>query len=721
MNRRPISNKFARQQEDQQDDNRLRAVNPTFHVTKFSLQPYIDGNGSPFYTGDLTPAKYLSTSNMIEKTLAGGTHELLNRMGYGLSLGGSTIEHGADFLETYAGNEEKQRTALRSFGIADVCDFFASRKGKEFVKAMHFFNDRNDIDRNEDSVRSNVKHFLRFIMDEPEKKAKVFRRLAIASAKMYIMAMELLAQVSCASDMERWQSSVANSQKAQPPGVRRWLKGDGDDVGHLVEALTDSYEKQKLTSKMRGGGGLSEDDEEEEDRDRHGKKRGKKNRTSRKRKSQKLDSDSDSSGDKDGEEDSDEAPPRRKRSKRARAQPPSESSDADDETKRSKKQGGGSPSRHKDKTGASSDGEESRKEGCSGNRGRQTSDKGKKAERKDESTMKNAADTPFELPDVDDEELKTMQMQELSETWGSKALHQALQTIEDWQKNINGIKAVAPSAPKLKMFFTEIPEKVRKGTRLHHVQMSIQERERLTRGQVEAVLKEMQSIVKTLQEASRSREEEDGKDLGGDVTLGTSMKKPAHAIDEALKHQPDETYDEAASASKGNKARMQGGNAQAESDCALPNETDEGRGKGTQSLRLVSQSWGLEAVHSARRTVTEWQNNIDGGRTVAPSAQKIKKFLEKTPDMVLDGTNLRKVLKTINDRLPKSQTKAVLSEIDAILLTLEDAGAGAKEKASSEKDVTAGYGHTAQQEGQGVDFSEGQTNVETVVDDEDVE
>lgn len=249
------------------NDYKLAPVDPAWTVAKFSIRPSLDSTGSPFY-GNQTPREYLSTQNMLRKVIAGGSHEACNRLGFALSMGGSTIQNGSDFILKYLGQREgangkRDQDFLQSSGLVDIAHALEEADGLQWREAMEFFNEATDVDRTEDLVHKHARRWVRFVTDRSEALLPAFRRLAMASSKLYIYAMEALVQFTLASDIAKWQDHMMPSRQRQVPAVRRWLSGEPDDLKALVGALADSYMEQKMAGKKKRAVNSLSDGEED--------------------------------------------------------------------------------------------------------------------------------------------------------------------------------------------------------------------------------------------------------------------------------------------------------------------------------------------------------------------------------------------------------------------------------------------------------------------------
>ena len=260
------------------DAKKLYAVDPSHAAVKWSIRPYLDKRGSPFF-GDVSTNAFLSERHMMENVLTGGSSEWCNRLGYAMSLGGSTIQGGAQFVAQYCTPKDGESPAnvearaFHSFGLADLGRMLSEPDGAAFVKAMTYLNDDTDRDRTEEQVAVQVKRVLRFLKKDTDAKAACFRRVVNMSAKLYVLGMELLSETYLVNDVAAWQDKVRTTKTAQPPGVQKWLRSDADELSKLVHALVDSCSSQKLNKGAVVDGNLSED-EVPQPRDRKRRRRG---------------------------------------------------------------------------------------------------------------------------------------------------------------------------------------------------------------------------------------------------------------------------------------------------------------------------------------------------------------------------------------------------------------------------------------------------------------
>lgn len=225
-------------------------VDPAWSVAKYSIRPSLDSTGGPFY-GAETSWEYLSTKNMLRKVIACGSHEACNRLGVALSSGGSTIQHGSNYILRYLGhvNETdgiRDEDFLQSTGLLDIVRVLQEPDGLQWREAMEFFNEASDAERTDEMVHEHARRWLRFVQDRSETLLPAFRRLAIASSKLYIYSMEAVVQLTLAGDIANWQNHMRPTGRWQVPAVHRWLSAEPADSNALVDALAESYLEQVL-------------------------------------------------------------------------------------------------------------------------------------------------------------------------------------------------------------------------------------------------------------------------------------------------------------------------------------------------------------------------------------------------------------------------------------------------------------------------------------------
>ena len=181
-------------------------------------------------------------------------------MGFGLSMGGSSIEHGAKWLKNYG--EKPAEDVLKSFGVSTMHEMFKSDAGKKYVEAMAFMNGENSNPRSEEDLRMHLKRWLRYLTTDADDKIKAAKRLVSASSTLYVFALEHLVQLLLANNVEQWQDIMAPTKDFQATAVKTWFRKEPDNAKALVEALVHSYIDQKMSKRSeRTNHMLSDDDD----------------------------------------------------------------------------------------------------------------------------------------------------------------------------------------------------------------------------------------------------------------------------------------------------------------------------------------------------------------------------------------------------------------------------------------------------------------------------
>jgi len=181
-------------------------------------------------------------------------------MGFGLSMGGSSIEHGAKWLKNYG--EKPAEDVLKSFGVSTMHEMFKSDAGKKYVEAMAFMNGENSNPRSEEDLRMHLKRWLRYLTTDADDKIKAAKRLVSASSTLYVFALEHLVQLLLANNVEQWQDIMAPTKDFQARAVKTWFRKEPDNAKALVEALVHSYIDQKMSKRSeRTNHMLSDDDD----------------------------------------------------------------------------------------------------------------------------------------------------------------------------------------------------------------------------------------------------------------------------------------------------------------------------------------------------------------------------------------------------------------------------------------------------------------------------
>ena len=90
-----------------------------------------------FIEGELRPVASLSQKRPLEYSLKSGSTEWRNRLGYALSLGGRTVQHGAKHKVRYMSNNDRVdesafKKTFQFFGYDEMMRMFNSPECKLF-------------------------------------------------------------------------------------------------------------------------------------------------------------------------------------------------------------------------------------------------------------------------------------------------------------------------------------------------------------------------------------------------------------------------------------------------------------------------------------------------------------------------------------------------------------------------------------------------------------
>jgi len=426
---------------DSDQPKKLIPVAPSYALGKSIIRPQLDGVGAPFYA-KVSVNKFLSAKNMLESKLHPGAHELCNRMGFGLSLGGSSIEHGAKWLKNYG--EKPAADVLKSFGVSTMHEMFQSDAGKKYVAAMAFMNGENSDLRSEEDLRMHLKRWLRYLTTESDEKIKAAKRLVSASSTLYVFALEHLAQLLLANNVEQWQEIMAPTKDFQSTAVKTWFRKEPENVRALVEALAQSYIEQKMNKKSERTNHMLSDDDDDKDEDHKASRgRGKRERSPA------------------GESESESKPRRRRKSGTAAVEVRCGLSDSDVE-------GAGVSKKSVTKRPAPD----------------------KKADAKTKAAKKECFVMPADddaSSDTDTEKDKLDPILEISMIWTLEAAKDAVVTVETWATKI-GDKKDGPNIHKIRDLLSKTPEVALAHMGLSGMVTDLANKDRLGKNQMKPLL-----------------------------------------------------------------------------------------------------------------------------------------------------------------------------------------------------------------------------------------
>ena len=232
-------------------------VEPYLHLPKASLVAYaIDG--CPFYVSrDKTEKQFLSLG-VVAKSRSVVNSEMLKRPEYGLSMMCSSVEGASTYLAKYGGDW------MAKSGLEEMKTLFAEDSGKSFLKAAEFLNmDNKDLKRDADGVVEHTKHMVDWMQTDAANKAKIMRKVAMSSARLYLGSMALLEGLALADNKAHWTANIPKT--GQTPEMKAWLKNPNSSTS-MAAALCSVVKRriQQVAARKRKASALSDDDEEPE-------------------------------------------------------------------------------------------------------------------------------------------------------------------------------------------------------------------------------------------------------------------------------------------------------------------------------------------------------------------------------------------------------------------------------------------------------------------------
>ena len=117
-------------------------------------------------------------------------------------------------------------------------------------------NTENEMPRDDKATAEHVKNYLAFLKDDSGDKAKTARRVAMASARLYLSSMALLEQMALLEKPESWAKKIAPLD-GQTAEVRAWVKKPKS--AEKLEAALASCLKARDKKRKRAEADLSED------------------------------------------------------------------------------------------------------------------------------------------------------------------------------------------------------------------------------------------------------------------------------------------------------------------------------------------------------------------------------------------------------------------------------------------------------------------------------
>ena len=198
-----------------------------------ALAPYPSDDGNPFCSETLGPEEFLAERNIAESRNAHDC-EWLHRPGAAVAFTAAAVRAGLHDLKARDNNDNN--TMERCTSWLQTCPGFV-----EAIKALDVGNP--DPADNRD-VRSNMSSFVSGLRNIKAKDRKAFERLALRSARLYLLAMNLLEAMDLVRHPKLFAKKMKETNKEEniSEEMAGWLKHP-DDHKKLKEMLTKAWTK----------------------------------------------------------------------------------------------------------------------------------------------------------------------------------------------------------------------------------------------------------------------------------------------------------------------------------------------------------------------------------------------------------------------------------------------------------------------------------------------
>ena len=228
---------------------RVHAPDPSARWPKFALSPYAN-EGCPFYTKGEDESKFLRPA-AIAATRSPGNSEWCARPGFALSESAANVEMGTEVLQSYFASAACFAEHFDGLGFKGLATALETAEGKAFMAACSRLNKRNQTEHTSESLAHDVKAWHDFLSDNSEAKARMARKLAMVSGRLYLFAMDFLEQLALVSEPAAFAKAMKTLDVDQPlTAVVAWLK-DPDETKKLLKMLAATY-KDQVVPKTKG-------------------------------------------------------------------------------------------------------------------------------------------------------------------------------------------------------------------------------------------------------------------------------------------------------------------------------------------------------------------------------------------------------------------------------------------------------------------------------------
>ena len=194
---------------------------------------------------------HADTYGLICFTRSPGNSERRARQGFALSESAANVEMGTEVLQSYFASAAFFAEHFDGLGFKGLATALETAEGKAFMAACNRLNKRNQTEHTSESLAHNVKAWHDFLSDNSEAKARMARKLAMVSGRLYLFAMDFLEQLALVSEPSAFAKAMKTLDVDQPlTAVVAWLK-DPDEPKKLLKMLAATY-KDQVVPKTKG-------------------------------------------------------------------------------------------------------------------------------------------------------------------------------------------------------------------------------------------------------------------------------------------------------------------------------------------------------------------------------------------------------------------------------------------------------------------------------------
>lgn len=256
----PFNKKFSKKGGHKKSSSSEFIVPKWKFFGKYALSAYPDETGSPLYIGDADSEAAFLGKGKIVATRSNENTEMMNRIGFAISMGASSFEAGIEAIDKYVpdvlGDADVEK--LQKCGLASVKEILGTEDGKAFVKAAGTLNIGTKKKPTEDAVKEAIAAYVNFLKDENGQKRKALSRVAGFSARLYLMSMTMLEHLDLHEHKKKWCKGLSGKLSAS---ARAWKAepADADKMSAaLVAAFLNKVQQNKAPKKKRN---LSDDED----------------------------------------------------------------------------------------------------------------------------------------------------------------------------------------------------------------------------------------------------------------------------------------------------------------------------------------------------------------------------------------------------------------------------------------------------------------------------